>query len=61
MQPKTETAPTPNAEASSKPEPSGDAAEGIRYTCPMHPEIDASKPGACPKCGMKLVPKKVEK
>jgi len=24
----------------------------------MHPEIDADKPGACPKCGMKLVPKK---
>ena len=25
------------------------------YTCPMHPEIHASKPGNCPKCGMKLV------
>ena len=24
------------------------------YTCPMHPEIHASKPGNCPKCGMKL-------
>jgi Cu+-exporting ATPase len=24
------------------------------YTCPMHPEIRASKPGACPKCGMAL-------
>ena len=28
------------------------------YTCPMHPEIHAEKPGDCPKCGMKLVPAK---
>ncbi|MGE5609451.1 MAG: heavy metal-binding domain-containing protein [Bacillota bacterium] len=27
------------------------------YTCPMHPEVVASKPGKCPKCGMDLVPK----
>jgi CopA family copper-resistance protein len=27
----------------------------VSYTCPMHPEIHASKPGNCPKCGMKLV------
>jgi Cu+-exporting ATPase len=26
------------------------------YTCPMHPEIKESKPGACPKCGMALEP-----
>ncbi len=24
------------------------------YTCPMHPEVKSSKPGACPKCGMSL-------
>ncbi|MDB5200611.1 MAG: copper oxidase [Ferruginibacter sp.] len=30
----------------------------ISYTCPMHPEIHATKPGNCPKCGMKLVPEK---
>lgn len=24
------------------------------YTCPMHPEIERSSPGACPKCGMAL-------
>ncbi|MES2777663.1 MAG: multicopper oxidase domain-containing protein [Bacteroidota bacterium] len=30
----------------------------ITYTCPMHPEIHAAKPGNCPKCGMKLVPEK---
>lgn len=27
----------------------------ITYTCPMHPEIQETKPGNCPKCGMKLV------
>lgn len=27
------------------------------YTCPMHPEVTADKPGNCPKCGMKLVKK----
>lgn len=27
------------------------------YTCVMHPEVQADKPGDCPKCGMKLVPK----
>ncbi|HEX9396286.1 MAG TPA: copper-translocating P-type ATPase, partial [Burkholderiales bacterium] len=26
------------------------------YTCPMHPEIRQSGPGACPKCGMALEP-----
>jgi hypothetical protein len=25
-----------------------------RYTCPMHAEIVAAKPGKCPKCGMNL-------
>lgn len=24
------------------------------YTCPMHPEVESSKPGSCPKCGMTL-------
>ena len=36
----------------------GRAAEAQKksvYTCPMHPEIRQSAPGACPKCGMKLV------
>ena len=27
------------------------------YTCPMHPEVQADKPGNCPKCGTKLVEK----
>ena len=30
----------------------------VTYTCPMHPEIHASKPGNCPKCGMKLIMEK---
>ena len=29
--------------------------EGI-YTCPMHPEVRQTGPGACPKCGMALEP-----
>jgi len=27
-----------------------------RYACPMHPEVVASVPGACPQCGMALEP-----
>jgi len=27
------------------------------YTCTMHPEVNADKPGVCPKCGMDLVEK----
>lgn len=30
------------------------------YTCPMHPEVKQDKSGSCPKCGMDLVPEKVE-
>lgn len=26
------------------------------WTCPMHPEVRSPTPGACPKCGMELVP-----
>ena len=31
------------------------------YTCVMHPEIHETKPGNCPKCGMKLAKKKIAK
>ncbi len=31
-------------------------ASGGKYTCPMHPEIIRDAPGACPICGMNLVP-----
>lgn len=27
------------------------------YTCPMHPEVQSTEPGNCPKCGMFLVAK----
>jgi RND family efflux transporter MFP subunit len=32
------------------------AAETRYYQCPMHPQIIRDKPGACPICGMDLVP-----
>jgi CopA family copper-resistance protein len=38
-------------ESTNQPQP-------VTYTCVMHPEIHATKPGNCPKCGMKLVKEK---
>ena len=35
------------------------AAGATEWTCPMHPEIVRSEPGACPICGMALEPKMV--
>ncbi len=32
--------------------------QSATYTCPMHPDIHASSPGNCPKCGMKLIKEK---
>jgi len=32
--------------------------QATTYSCVMHPEIHATKPGNCPKCGMKLVKEK---
>ena len=31
-----------------------DQRRGVSFTCPMHPEIEQSTPGDCPKCGMAL-------
>src|ERR1051325_11053970 len=31
----------------------------VVYTCSMHPEVQSSKPGRCPKCAMQLVVKSV--
>ncbi len=45
----------------STPNPSATPVGGQKYTCTMHPEVVRDKPGKCPKCGMKLVPKKEEK
>ncbi|MBB4660233.1 MULTISPECIES: copper-transporting P-type ATPase [Parvularcula] len=33
--------------------------DGSVYTCPMHPEVRAPKPGPCPLCGMALEPEDV--
>ena len=33
-----------------------DGAEGVIYTCPMHPQIRQIGPGNCPICGMALEP-----
>jgi Cu+-exporting ATPase len=30
--------------------------KGVKYTCPMHPEIVRDAPGECPICGMTLEP-----
>jgi len=31
----------------------------VIYTCIMHPEVQMSKPGTCPKCGMELIKKTI--
>ncbi|HYL65381.1 MAG TPA: heavy metal translocating P-type ATPase [Candidatus Methylomirabilis sp.] len=33
-----------------------EALKGVRYTCPMDPEVVQIGPGVCPKCGMALEP-----
>ena len=38
------------------PAASATAGEVAEWTCPMHPEIRRSAPGACPICGMALEP-----
>jgi P-type Cu+ transporter len=38
------------------PENPPNAPAASLYTCPMHPEVRAAEPGACPKCGMGLDP-----
>jgi hypothetical protein len=40
-----------------EPHAQGDAGAET-YVCPMHPEVTSTTPGTCPKCKMKLVPKK---
>jgi hypothetical protein len=46
-------------DAVKKDETKKDAAK-FYYTCTMHPDVHADKPGKCPKCGMDLVKKEVE-
>ncbi len=38
------------------PRPPIVASGGSRWTCPMHPEVIADRPGPCPICGMALEP-----
>ncbi len=40
-------------------EAANDVDDNATYTCPMHPEIEQTGPGVCPKCGMALEPKGV--
>ncbi|MCA9679724.1 MAG: heavy metal translocating P-type ATPase, partial [Myxococcales bacterium] len=50
------------AGAAAPPEHRAHAGDGtavpgaVVYTCPMHPEVRADRPGACPICGMALEP-----
>ena len=44
---------------SSHPDHAQSNAAGAIYTCPMHPEIEQTGPGDCPKCGMALEPKNI--
>lgn len=34
------------------------AEEGVQYYCPMHPTIVSDRPGECPICQMRLVPRR---
>jgi P-type Cu+ transporter len=47
------TTPSNSSQHTNLAEKSG---EGIRYTCPMHPQIVQIGPGSCPICGMALEP-----
>jgi len=39
-----------------QPSPPVQAPPGVKWTCPMHPQIVRDGPGACPICGMALEP-----
>jgi P-type Cu+ transporter len=43
-------------EPAATPAPKAKQAEGVIYTCPMHPEVRQQGPGSCPICGMALEP-----
>lgn len=45
--------------AKAKVNPAAESTIAAVYSCPMHPEVIADKPGKCPKCGMFLEKKDV--
>jgi len=53
---RTEFAADPQKYLEKRPSPPDAPAEGVIYTCPMHPEIRQAAPGFCPICGMALEP-----
>src|SRR5215469_13088730 len=54
----TQIGPASSAPTKAAPDAAAAAAPGqaAQYTCPMHPEIRKTGPGACPLCGMALEP-----
>jgi hypothetical protein len=52
-----QTIPAVAQQGAEKPDATAASAAAQKYTCTMHPEVVQDKPGKCPKCGMKLVPK----
>lgn len=55
----THTGAPSDGSPSGAPSTSNASAGDVVYACPMHPEVTSTKPGeVCPKCNMKLVPKK---
>jgi Cu+-exporting ATPase len=53
---KTKFTADPQKYLSSQEKTAEPVVEGAIYTCPMHPEIRQTGPGACPICGMALEP-----
>jgi P-type Cu+ transporter len=49
-------APRTNAESANSAPANAAPTNGVRYTCPMHPQIIQIGPGSCPICGMALEP-----
>jgi hypothetical protein len=43
------------AESAASTRPANGATVQATYHCPMHPEVTATAPGTCPKCGMALI------